>query len=169
MMFFYFTTFLILPLLGVIFAYIAICFLINKTKYSFERGSLEIRKGPLPWFPKKFVLPSSEIEQFYFQENDSSSNKFLLMVRLSNSSNICIDKGIIYAPDFLINAGGVINCYTEVIGVGRDMAVGLTENIYGKTLDIFRTANEQQITTQKAAMLLAQQRIDAVAKLKAVM
>jgi leucine dehydrogenase len=80
-----------------------------------------------------------------------------------------IDKGIIYAPDFLINAGGVINCYTEVIGVGRDMAVGLTENIYGKTLDIFRTANEQQITTQKAAMLLAQQRIDAVAKLKAVM
>jgi hypothetical protein len=97
-----FTTFLILPLLGVIFAYIAICFLINKTKYSFERGSLEIRKGPLPWFPKKFVLPSSEIEQFYFQENDRRSNKFLLMVRLSNSSNICIDKGIIYLSEVSI-------------------------------------------------------------------
>ena len=80
-----------------------------------------------------------------------------------------LDQGIIYAPDFLINAGGVINCYTEVIGVGRDMAVGLTENIYSKTLDIFKTAKMENITTQKAAMLLAQQRIDAIAKLKAVM
>lgn len=80
-----------------------------------------------------------------------------------------IDKGILYAPDFLINAGGVINCYTEVIGVGRDMAVGLTENIYSKTLEIFKTAKEQNITTQKAAMLLAEQRIEQVAKIKAVM
>jgi hypothetical protein len=97
-----FTTFLIRPLLGVIFAYIAICFLINKTKYSLERGSLEIRKGPLPWFPKIFVLPSSEIEQFYFQENDSRSTEFLLMVRLSNSSNICIDKGFFHLSEVRI-------------------------------------------------------------------
>jgi hypothetical protein len=97
-----FTTFLIHPLLGIIFAYIAICFLINKTKYSLERGSLEIRKGPLPWFPKKFVLPSSEIEQFYFHENDRRSTEFLLMVRLTNSSNICIDKGIIYLSEVRI-------------------------------------------------------------------
>jgi leucine dehydrogenase len=80
-----------------------------------------------------------------------------------------IEKGILYAPDFLINAGGVINCYTEVIGVGRDMAVGLTENIYSKTLEIFKTAKEQNITTQKAAMLLAEQRIQQVAKIKSVM
>ncbi|MEI6310993.1 MAG: Glu/Leu/Phe/Val dehydrogenase [Bacteroidota bacterium] len=83
--------------------------------------------------------------------------------------NYLLEKGIIYAPDFLINAGGVINCYTEVIGVNRDMAVGLTENIYAKTLEIFKTSKEQNITTQKAAMLLAEQRIEQVAKIKAVL
>lgn len=79
-----------------------------------------------------------------------------------------IEKGILYAPDFLINAGGVINCYTEVINVSRDMAKGLTEKIYDKTLEIFHTAKQEQITTQKAAMFLAEKRIQSVAKLKAV-
>jgi len=79
-----------------------------------------------------------------------------------------IEKGILYAPDFLINAGGVINCYTEVINVGRDMAKGLTEKIYDQTLAIFKTAKEENITTQKAAMMLAEQRIAAIARIKAV-
>lgn len=79
------------------------------------------------------------------------------------------ERGIIYAPDFLINAGGVINCYTEVIGVGRDMAVGLTENIYTKTLEIFKTASTQNSTTQKAAMMLAEKRIEEIRRIKAVM
>jgi leucine dehydrogenase len=77
------------------------------------------------------------------------------------------DKGILYCPDFLINAGGLINCYIEYLGqYQRDHAMELTEAIYERTLDIFRTASADGTTTHQAALDLAQARIDAVATLK---
>jgi glutamate dehydrogenase/leucine dehydrogenase len=41
-----------------------------------------------------------------------------------------IDKGIIYAPDFLINAGGLINVYSELKGYNREQALAKAEKIY---------------------------------------
>jgi leucine dehydrogenase len=41
-----------------------------------------------------------------------------------------IEKGILYAPDFLINAGGIINCSWELKGYDRKAALLQTENIY---------------------------------------
>lgn len=77
------------------------------------------------------------------------------------------DKGVIYCPDFLINAGGLINCYTEYLGrYQQEHAMGMTEAIYERTLDIFRTANADGITPHQAALNLAQARVDAVATLK---
>jgi leucine dehydrogenase len=73
------------------------------------------------------------------------------------------DKGILYAPDFLINAGGVINCYAELEGYNRKRAYGYTDKIYQKTLDIYRVAEEENITTHEAAYMEAQRRIDAIA------
>jgi leucine dehydrogenase len=72
------------------------------------------------------------------------------------------EKGLLYAPDFLINAGGLINVYSEVIGYNRENAMRDTENIYDTTLNIFNLADEQNIHTQKAATLLAQKRIDDI-------
>jgi leucine dehydrogenase len=72
------------------------------------------------------------------------------------------EKGLLYAPDFLINAGGLINVYSEVVGYNRENAMRDTENIYDTTLNIFNLAEEQNIHTQKAATLLAQSRIDAI-------
>jgi leucine dehydrogenase len=57
------------------------------------------------------------------------------------------DKNILFAPDFLINAGGVINCYREVQHLTETEANGLIENIYTKTLEIFKKSNEEQIPT----------------------
>ena len=71
------------------------------------------------------------------------------------------DKGIAYAPDFLINAGGIINVYAEVAKYGRDEIMKQTENIYNTTLDIFKLSDEKQITTHQAAFDIAQARIDA--------
>ena len=42
------------------------------------------------------------------------------------------DKGIVYAPDFLINAGGVINCYIETVGYNRPRAMAATEKYLTK-------------------------------------
>ncbi|MGO3690345.1 MAG: Glu/Leu/Phe/Val family dehydrogenase [Psychroflexus halocasei] len=71
-----------------------------------------------------------------------------------------LDKGIVYAPDFLINAGGVINVYGELKGFKREEVMEKTENIYNTTLEILKTAEENKMTTQKAAMKIAQERID---------
>ncbi|MDI1255992.1 MAG: Glu/Leu/Phe/Val dehydrogenase [Flavobacterium sp.] len=71
------------------------------------------------------------------------------------------DKGIAYAPDFLINAGGIINVYAEIVGYDKAEAKKRTENIYNTTLEIFGLADEKNITTQQAAMTIAQARIEA--------
>lgn len=74
-----------------------------------------------------------------------------------------IERGIIYAPDFLINAGGLINVYNEVVGnYNRDAVMRHTETIYNQTLAILTRADAENITPQKAAMVIAEERILAV-------
>lgn len=70
------------------------------------------------------------------------------------------ERGIVYAPDFLINAGGIINVFGEIAKYGSDEAIRRTENIYNTTLDILNYAKEQNITPNQAAMRLAEQRIE---------
>lgn len=69
------------------------------------------------------------------------------------------ERGIAYAPDFLINAGGIINVYGEIVKYGKDEAMKRTENIYNTTLEIFSFAEANGVTTQQAAMQIAEQRI----------
>ena len=71
------------------------------------------------------------------------------------------EKGIVYAPDFLINAGGIINVYAELEGYGKDEIIRKTENIYNTTLDILNKAENEDITTHQAALRMAQDRIEA--------
>ena len=69
------------------------------------------------------------------------------------------DKGIAYAPDFLINAGGIINVYGEIVGYGKDEAMKRTENIFNTTLEIFSFAQAQGVNTHQAALSIAEKRI----------
>jgi leucine dehydrogenase len=75
-------------------------------------------------------------------------------------------KGILYAPDFLINAGGLINVNSEIAKYDRAESLRRTEKIYDTTLEIFRHAETKSITTHQAALEIAQARIDAAAKIK---
>lgn len=75
-----------------------------------------------------------------------------------------IEKGILYAPDFLINAGGLINVAAELETYNVDRVKGNVEKIYDRTLEIFAFSEKENIPTQQAAMRLAQQRIDDIAK-----
>jgi leucine dehydrogenase len=70
------------------------------------------------------------------------------------------ERGIAYAPDFLINAGGIINVYGELVKYAEGEAIRRTENIYNTTLEIFGFADQNNMTTQQAAMQIAQNRID---------
>ena len=80
-----------------------------------------------------------------------------------------MEKGVLYAPDFLINAGGLINVYREVTGNSEARAMELTENIYHTTTDIFNRSSAEGLTPQEAAMGIAKDRIEAIAKIKSVL
>lgn len=78
-----------------------------------------------------------------------------------------MDKGIAYAPDFLINAGGLINVYAEYLGnYNRENAYQQAEKIYDTCLNILNVADTDKISAQEAAIKLAQERIDAIGKVK---
>jgi leucine dehydrogenase len=69
------------------------------------------------------------------------------------------ERGIVYAPDFLINAGGIINVYSEIAHYDKAESMLRTENIYNTTLEIFAYAEANNLTPQKAAMAIADNRI----------
>ncbi len=73
-----------------------------------------------------------------------------------------MEKGILYAPDFLINAGGIINCAWERKGYNRQAALGQTEAIYDTTLRILKTSKDEGIPTYLAANQAAEERIRSI-------
>ncbi|MFY9307729.1 MAG: Glu/Leu/Phe/Val dehydrogenase [Bacteroidia bacterium] len=80
--------------------------------------------------------------------------------------NMVIEKGILYAPDFVVNAGGIINVYYELEGYNRERALSHAEKIYQTTLNIFKVSKEQNIPTYMAANRLAEKRIADIGKVK---
>jgi leucine dehydrogenase len=76
------------------------------------------------------------------------------------------EKGIIYCPDYVINAGGLINVYNEMIGYDEEKAFRQVEQIYDTLLAIFEIAKQQQITTNEASKRLAEARIMNARKIK---
>lgn len=77
-----------------------------------------------------------------------------------------IKKGILYAPDFVVNAGGLINVYSELNGYNRERALSQAENIYNTTLKIFEISKDKKIPTYQAANQLAEKRVSDIGKLK---
>ena len=70
-----------------------------------------------------------------------------------------MDKGIIYAPDFALNAGGVINCYSELKGFSNEWAMTKAEEIYTTIYDIVKRSKKESIPTYQIANKIAEERI----------
>ena len=69
------------------------------------------------------------------------------------------DAGILYAPDYVANAGGVINLSSELTGYDADAAFARTANIYNTVKEVFATAKAEGIPTSEAADALAERRL----------
>lgn len=77
------------------------------------------------------------------------------------------EREILYAPDFLINSGGITNVYYELLGnFNKERVKAQTSRIYEVTLDVFKHANQNKITTHKAALQIALNRIESIGKTK---
>lgn len=70
-----------------------------------------------------------------------------------------LDKGILYAPDFAINAGGVINCFSEVEGLSSEWAMGKSEEIYNTIYNIVSRSEKERIPSHLIAMKIAEEKI----------
>lgn len=77
-----------------------------------------------------------------------------------------LDKGILLAPDYVINAGGLINCYSELMNFSRKRTLQLTENIYDATRSILKLSKTENIPTIEAANRIAEKRIADIKKIK---
>jgi len=76
------------------------------------------------------------------------------------------DRGILYAPDFLVNAGGLINVYDELHGYSRTRALHRVDAIYNATMTILDTAEERGINPNEAAEKVAEERIQEIGDLR---
>jgi leucine dehydrogenase len=81
----------------------------------------------------------------------------------SKHGRMLIEKGIVYVPDFVINAGGVINVHTEFYGdYNEELAFAQIERIYEVCLDILARSAQENKSSQEVAVRLAEQRIEAM-------
>lgn len=70
-----------------------------------------------------------------------------------------LERKILYAPDYVINAGGLINVYVELHGYDRTRALALTREIYSRLRNVFDIARDLGIPTSVAADRIVEQRL----------
>lgn len=75
------------------------------------------------------------------------------------------ERGILYAPDYVINAGGLINVYSELVDWSLERSKRKAGEIYHTLLEIFELAEEEGITSAEAADRVAERRVNRVARL----
>lgn len=107
--------------------------------------------------------------------NDNTINRLKCKIVAGAANNqlaedrhgaILKEKGILYAPDYLINAGGLMNVSIEFEGWSNDKATRMVDTIYDTTLEIFKISDEQNIPVGKATDFLAESRITSIQKIK---
>jgi leucine dehydrogenase len=76
------------------------------------------------------------------------------------------DLGILYAPDFVINSGGLMNVADELFGYDRDRAMSRVEGIYRTLREIFQRARLEGITPAEAANRMAEDRMRGVSRVR---
>jgi leucine dehydrogenase len=83
-----------------------------------------------------------------------------------NHGTMLHERGILYGPDFVLNAGGLINVYNELTGYHRESALRMTRGIYANTMKIFEKSKADGIPPVDAAHRMAEERIRAFEKMK---
>ncbi|MFN1835080.1 Glu/Leu/Phe/Val family dehydrogenase [Balneola sp. MJW-20] len=110
--------------------------------------------------------------------NDDTMDQFKCDIIAGGANNVLEDedkhgkelvkRGIIYAPDYVINAGGLINVSGELEGYNEERAHKKAERIYDTILDILKYSEENDVPSHVASNILAEQRIAKVGKIHTV-
>lgn len=76
------------------------------------------------------------------------------------------ERDILYAPDFVVNAGGLINVYDELSGYSKTRALHRVDAIFDATLHILEKAERHQVNPNEAAVMVADERIRDIGDLR---
>lgn len=112
------------------------------------------------------IVNDETVPRFKFKIIAGGANNQL--ARESLHGQMLIDRGILYAPDYAINAGGLINVYNELEGYSQERALKQAEGIYDTILSIFAIAKRDSVPTYEASNRLAEQRIKAISRIKTI-
>lgn len=109
------------------------------------------------------VINDETIPQFKFKIIAGAANNVLKEER---HGDMLHELGIIYAPDYVINAGGVINVADELAGYNYERALAKVEMVYDNVAKVIEIAKRDNIPTYKAADRMAEERIEKIGKIR---
>ena len=112
------------------------------------------------------VVSDESIPKFKFKIIAGGANNQLLDEK--KHGQMLLERGILYAPDYAINAGGLINVANELEGYRQDRALMQAEGIYTTLKNIFAIAKRENIPTYLASNKLAEDRIKRIAPIKQI-
>jgi leucine dehydrogenase len=107
--------------------------------------------------------------------NDESLPEFRCSIIAGSANNILLEahhgeglaeRGILYAPDYVINAGGLINVADELEGYDQTRATNRVARIYDSMKRIIAISKRDGVPTNVAADTLALERIDAISSIE---
>jgi leucine dehydrogenase len=107
--------------------------------------------------------------------NDKTIDQFKVDIIAGAANNVLAkekhgdllhERGILYAPDYVINAGGLINVYGELHGWNAERSMRKAGEIYTTLLQLFELARDKGIPTYEAADRYAERRIESIATIQ---
>ncbi len=109
------------------------------------------------------IVNEQTIPRFKFKIVCGAANNQLATDECGNE---LANRGILYAPDYAVNAGGLMNVSIEFEGYNRERAKRMMRTIYYNVSKIFQIADRDGIPTWKAADRMAEERVATIGKLK---
>lgn len=85
-----------------------------------------------------------------------------------SDGKLLFERGILYAPDYVINAGGLINVANEIDGYRQDRAMKQAEGIYSVLQQVFKVSQDENVPTSIASAKIAEDRLANIGRIKKI-
>lgn len=107
------------------------------------------------------IINDNTIAQFKVKGIVGAANNQLLN---DTHGKMLHEKGILYAPDYIVNSGGLIQVADELYGINHDRVLAKTKRIYDAILEVYKEASSSGKTTEESANQMCEKRIADRAK-----